>query len=538
MRRTVMLIRFQDQGNLGLGYLASTLMSQGYPIEVVDVRRPPREILAVARASDPVLIGFSLIFQFYLPGYRVLATYLRAHGIDCHFTIGGHYPSLCHEDVLRSFPELDSIVRFEGELTLLDLVGRLSAGQDWRDLDGIAYWCDGEPFATPARAFVHDLDSLPYPHRPFDAEQVLGRNAMPILGSRGCVRTCSFCSIHAFYRPAPGRLTGKVVRTRAPAKIVEEMKFLYDERGVTIFLFQDDDFPIWGKPGRRWAEAFLEELERRRLVGRVIWKVSCRAEYVEPELFARLRDAGLYLVYMGLESGTETGLEVLHKLISVDQNLQAVAILKEMGLMFEYGFMLFDPSSTFASIRENIGFLRRIVGDGSAGATFCRMLPYGGTPIREQLAREGRLKGDVTRPDYDFLDPRLNRYFDAVNDAVAGWIHGEGVSHQINWAWHELAIVERLFPPTEGLAEYRSALRAVTRASNERLFATVETSATAWEQGDERPFPIFELETAQRQFIGELVTLRNAFVARNQRVLLDALAATSITGPIVSPQVF
>jgi hypothetical protein len=57
---------------------------------------------------------------------------------------------------------------------------------------------------------------------------------------------------------------------------------------------------------------------------------------------------------------------------------------------------------------ENLRFLRKMVGDGSAGATFSRMLPYGGTPIRDQLQKEGRLRGDITRPDYVFLDPRIN----------------------------------------------------------------------------------------------------------------------------------
>ena len=51
-----------------------------------------------------------------------------------------------------------------------------------------------------------------------------------------------------------------------------------------------------------------------------------------------------------------------------------------------------------------------MVGDGRAAATFCRMLPYGGTPIRDTLRKEGRLRGDLTHLDYDFLDVRLNEY--------------------------------------------------------------------------------------------------------------------------------
>ena len=54
----------------------------------------------------------------------------------------------------------------------------------------------------------------------------------------------------------------------------------------------------------------------------MIWKISCRAEYVEQDLFSKLRDAGLFLVYMGIESGVDAGLEVLHKQMTVgEQNL-------------------------------------------------------------------------------------------------------------------------------------------------------------------------------------------------------------------------
>jgi len=73
-----------------------------------------------------------------------------------------------------------------------------------------------------------------------------------------------------------------------------------------------------------------------------------------------------------------------------------VQTLTELGILFGYGFMLFDPSSSFEWVRENIAFLRQIVGDGSAAAVFSRMLPYRGTPIRDQLQKEGRLRGDLT----------------------------------------------------------------------------------------------------------------------------------------------
>jgi hypothetical protein len=80
---------------------------------------------------------------------------------------------------------------------------------------------------------------------------------------------------------------------------------------------------------------------------------------------------------------------VLFKQMTVEQNLDAVATLKRLDLVLAHGFMLFDPSSTFESIRGNIAFLR----------------------------------GDLTHPDYDFLDLRINDYHRLLTRAVRPWIH-------------------------------------------------------------------------------------------------------------------
>lgn len=522
--RPVMLVGFREQENLGLGYLTSTLRSYGYRVEVFDFQEDRTNILEAVRALKPILIGFSLIFQFYIDRFGSLVRYLRDRGIDCHFTMGGHFPSLSYEPTLELIPELDSVVRFEGELTLLDLVDLLSTGQDWRNIRGIAYRQGGEVIATPSRPLIQDLDQLPYPERSLAPRALLGRATMPLLASRGCIRTCSFCSIHVFYRSVPG----KVVRTRNPAQVVREMRMLHSERGITIFLFQDDDFPVFGPVWRRWAKEFVDELHRNGLPGRVVWKISCRADAVEPELFAAMRDAGLFMVYMGLESGSEEGLKTLHKQITVEQNIRAVEILKGLGLMFQFGFMLFEPSTTFESVRENLHFLRTIVGDGSTAATFCRMVPYDGTPIKDELLRTGRLRGDVCHPDYDFLDPTLTDFYHALCDVVetTGWIHGiHALSPQLNFAWSELAVMERLYPPLAGLADYKDTLREITRASNDLLFRVVEDMSYVFSKGTAHVWSAAALEAECKGFRERFLEERNTFVLRNQAVLLQALEA-------------
>jgi anaerobic magnesium-protoporphyrin IX monomethyl ester cyclase len=529
----VALVGYQDQGNLGMGYLAAVLQRHGCAVEMIDVRDGAERIAERLAARQPLVVGFSLIFQFFLPQFRRVAAHLRQAGITSHFTIGGHYPSLCHEELLTNFPEIDSVVRYEGEETLIELVDRLREGQEWREIAGIAYARAGQVVATPARALVEDLDSLPLPYRPFGTEHIGGFPTLPLLASRGCIRRCSFCSIHTFYCTAPG----KVVRMRKPEKIVEEMLHLYRQHGVRVFLFQDDDFPLWGRKGRRWADEIMARMHETGLAENTLWKISCRAEYVEPELFANMREAGLFLVYMGIESGVEAGLEILYKQMTVQQNLDAVATLKQLGLVFSYGFMLFDPSSSFDSIRQNVGFLRQIVGDGSAPAVFSRMLPYGGTPIRDQLAKEGRLRGDLTHPDYDFLDLRINEYHRLLTLAVRSWIHKEGLSYQLSYAWDELETIARLTPGVRDGGAYREELRALTAESNERLFTLVEESSLAFERGD----PTLLKPASVRGFCGRMQTrlldMRNDFVAGNLGALAATINADCSSGPVLTPQI-
>ena len=532
--RPVMLIGFQQQGNLGLGYLTSVLRQYGYSVHVVDIEQEPDVILKIAQEINPLLIGFSLIFQFFIDRYAALLHVMRAQGIDCHFTMGGHFPSLSYQQTLELVPELDSVVRFEGEMTLVELADAISTGEDWHGIQGIAYRSEEEVIATPARPLVEDLDQLPYPERNYEPEAVLGRSIMPILASRGCARTCSFCSIHTFYRAAPGR----IVRTRKPAEVVREMRMLHEERGVTIFLFQDDDFPLFGTVWRRWASEFVDELHRSGLPEKVIWKMNCRADAVERDLFIRMRDAGLYLVYMGLESGSEQGLETLHKQITVEQNIRAVNLLKSIGLMFDYGFMLLDPSSTFESVRENLSFLRTILADGCLPVTFCRMLPYDGTPIKDELVRTGRLRGNVCNPDSDFLDPRLAEFYEGLTSVVnvRGWIHGlEAVTLQLAWAWHEVAVMERLFPALPGMAKYNKSLRRLTKKSNDLLLRIVEDISYVYSDGKENPWDPDEVERSRQRVLDDLLTTRDEFVYRHQRILLDSLEYDAASALIAEP---
>lgn len=516
------LIGFQDQTNLGLGYLASTLQKHGITARIIDFRKGPESILEIIRASDPLLVGFSLIFQYYLPAFRQLVCYLRQKGVDCHFCAGGHYPSLRYENVLQTIPELNSIAQCEGELTLTELMQCLMEGRDWHHIAGLAYREGEKSIAPLPRALIANLDELPYPARPFEDPATLGKKSCPMLASRGCLRNCSFCSIRQFY----GTARGKKVRVRKPSKVAEEMRILHEKQGISIFLFQDDDFPVWGSFGRLWLDQFMDALQSEGLVGRVIWKISCRADEVEPELLGRLRDVGLYMVYLGLESGNTAGLTTLAKGLTVEDNLRAVDIVHGLRLSLSYGFMMFDPSSSFKTIRANISFLRKITDGGLVPVHFCRMVPYAGTPIETSLAREDRLSGDVTNPDYDFLDNRMESFFNAVSVATNDWINGaNSLKNQVSWAWQEHWVLKRLFPPLQDHDAYERSLRSITHRSNQYLLDLVEEASYRYEAGNAQAPSFTEVQEISTRFSEQLMAQRNAFIYRNQQTMLTSLLA-------------
>src|SRR5471030_62395 len=80
-RSRVALIGFQDQGNLGMGYLSAVLREHGCLAQMIEVRDAHEAIAKKLLRWRPHVVGFSLIFQFFLPQYRKLAQHLREAGV-------------------------------------------------------------------------------------------------------------------------------------------------------------------------------------------------------------------------------------------------------------------------------------------------------------------------------------------------------------------------------------------------------------------------------------------------------------------------
>ena len=152
---------------LGLGYLAAVLEKNGYEVDVIDCQALNisfEEVKNKLRKRQPDVVGLTSTTLTYTSALRIIRT-AKEVCPKCLTVMGGPHVTFWDEEALQECPQLDVVVRKEGENTLLELVQRLEAGKSFGDVLGITYRKDGKIAKTEDRPYIEDLDSLPYPAR-------------------------------------------------------------------------------------------------------------------------------------------------------------------------------------------------------------------------------------------------------------------------------------------------------------------------------------------------------------------------------------
>ncbi len=523
----VAFIAFKQFDNLGIGYMASVLSEAGYQTMIIDFQSNKEEILKILKNQKPLIVGFSVIFQNHIYEFKELISYLRKGGVNCHFTAGGNYASLRYEELLKIIPSLDSVVRFEGEYTFLELVKSIHSGTDWKKIKSIAFKNDGNLIANPLRPLEKNLDRFPFPKRSPLKEYALDKKFATILAGRGCIHDCLICNVREFYQ----QLSGPKKRIRRPEVVVQEMELLHHEKDCSVFLFQDDDFPVRTAEGSEWIKTFCRELDRKKLDDKIMWKINCRPDEVDHDNFSMMKDHGLFLVFLGIEDGTDSGLKRLNKHLTVAKSLRCINILKELEIGFDYGFMLFQPDSTFRSLFDNLDFLREICGDGYSAVTFLKMLPYFETQIEKKLREKGRLKGKPGFLDYDFLDESMNHYYDFVTDCLIDWLRdSDGLLNIAKWARNYKSVFSHYFDSTPEIPLISKNVRNTISESNLFLLDTMKELATIFESGKFNSGNFNELDSYREDinfkhnhFIEEINTSMSTLLQIVDRQILSKL---------------
>ncbi len=343
--------------HLGLSYLKSILLSDGHEVDILDgyLFRLDNDMIIEAIAADHLckFVGVSPYIDS-LENSLVITESIKRQRPDIHICWGGHLATSSAIELLEKHSSIDSIIRGEGELTCQELAAVLSSGGKINpDIKGLAMHSSQGIILTPPRDLIKNLDCLPFPDRYGSDESYRRGSLVQISGGRGCYGDCSFCSINSIFRLA----NGQAWRGRSPQNIVSELVELHQKYGYDSFKFVDDSF--FG-PGKNWEKRGLEIADRIiQSEIKIRFRISVRANNVSEQVFRKLKEAGLYAVSIGIESGVQRMLDTFNKQITVPLNFEALKVLQKLDIIVLMGYIGFDPYVTLEEIFQNIDFLER-----------------------------------------------------------------------------------------------------------------------------------------------------------------------------------
>lgn len=365
---------------LGIGYLAAVLEQSGYDVNVIDcqaLKLTLSEVENELRKRQPDVVGLTSTTLTYKSALNIIKVAKKALP-NCLTVLGGSHVTFWDDNALQECPQLDVVVRKEGENTLLELVQRLEEGKSFHDVVGTTCRKDGKIVKNPDRPYIENLDELPYPavHLfPIEQFNKYGNIIFPVMTSRGCVFWCDFCTAV--------RMFGKKYRMRSPKKVVDELEYLHRKYGEEQYTFYDDAFTV----NQARTEEICNEILRRGL--KIKWDCETRVDMVSKNLLLKMREAGCIAIWFGVEAGSQKIRDAMGKGISTQQTLNAFKWAQEAGLIAVASIILGFPGETKETAWESVKLLERINPDeiGIYIAT-----PYPGTPMYDYVTKMGWLK--------------------------------------------------------------------------------------------------------------------------------------------------
>ncbi len=369
---------------LGLAYLGAVLLQEGHSVETIDL-----QVQSVPLSDIPFrrydLVGVS---SDTLRFNRAVEIGRAARDQGVPVVMGGYHPTFLDSEPFER-GAADFVIRGEGEYSFLELINALERGSGFEEIRGLTYSSNGEIRRNPPAYLIENLDELPFPARHlFPQKGYLstfdGRPMATLVTSRGCPYDCYFC--------AATRFAGVRWRTRNLDGVFEEISELLHQ-GYTSFLFVDDNFTL----SYRRTLDFCEEVLARHWDIR--WWCFSRVDILvkHPEMVRKMALAGASTVFLGLESGNQQTLDRYQKRITVEQQLEAVRLLRKYGIRVYGSFILGELHETPGMIRETIRFARKLKPET---CQFSLLTPYPGSRLFHQL---DSLKQLVTK-NWDLYD--------------------------------------------------------------------------------------------------------------------------------------
>ncbi|MFH1956619.1 MAG: radical SAM protein [Patescibacteria group bacterium] len=374
-----------------LGYLA-TAIRKDHEVEILDGIKDKitlNKFENILKEKRPDIIGIQ-IFTFHV---SIIKDYLRLiKNIlpNSKILLGGPHPSCSPFNIFDFFPEIDWAFKGEAEVGLSRLLDYLASDQinekNVSEIPGLI-WKKDKKTIINSQIFVDDLDKFDMPSwdlirpdkYPLSPHGSFFKNypIAPIIITRGCPFSCTYCAGHL--------VSGKKIRFRGLDNVIEEIKTLYHKYGIREIHIEDDNFTF----NHELVFDFCKKLKENNL--NITWTCpnGVRLDTLTKELLTAMKDAGLYSISVGIESGSERILRDMKKNLTKEKIKEKIDLIRKCGLEVSGFFIIGYPTEKKEDIMETINFALDL---DLERAGFFIFKPFPGTEATRQLFEKGELK--------------------------------------------------------------------------------------------------------------------------------------------------
>ena len=301
---------------------------------------------------------------------------------------GGWGPTLEPEKFLEF---CDYVCFGEGEKTLQSICACLQQGRDFKAVNNLLYYDNGNLIQNQVEKplNVKEMNAMPFPDFSVDHKYLIHHGKLRLgedfynpkvydcFAARGCPMNCSYCmssKYDAVYREKIQHGCPKY-RLRDLEVVLQEVKAA-QRRGAKLIRFKDEVFPL--KPS--WVKEFLV---RYKAEVDLPFFGYMRPEFHSLETIKALKDAGLFLSMVGIQSGSAAIREIYHRKLPKDQVIDFARVLKENDIEYCYHFIYRNPFEKEEHLRESLEFTYHLP---YAKTFIFKLETFPKSPISEMIA--------------------------------------------------------------------------------------------------------------------------------------------------------
>lgn len=393
---------------IGLEFIAAALRPHVDKLTFLDLRLPDPlrnpEKLRRFIADEIDLLCVSVNWEY---NFEEVCSLINSLPPQVTTIVGGKQATDSVEEVFAACPNVDIIVRGEGEETIVEV----AQGNKPEDILGISFRKNGELVHNPNRP-LGDVDAYRFPDRLLRRQRyrfnvggfmLRGEEFDIILTARGCPHNCKFCT---FTLNPWGQKRN--YSARSIDSVMEEIR----QTPAGVILISDENFFVNPQRAKQICERIVQEgIDKRFLV-------QARIEvFKHPDVLDAAVRAGIKMLLLGIESPQDRILQELNKGFDTAELRTAFKTLRKYPLYYHGYFIYGNVTETEEEMMQIPVFAQEL---GLDSITYQKLRIEKYSPLKELVERTpGYYVGDdrivysekLGRPGLKRISKQITRRF-------------------------------------------------------------------------------------------------------------------------------